>query len=60
MNKRVVRYTVILLVAVILLGGCSRKGVHMSKHRKNRRCNCPTFAESTDVQSFDSTRDIQY
>lgn len=36
-----------MLVATLLLAGCSRKGVHMSKHRKSRKCNCPTFAENT-------------
>lgn len=38
---------VALLVATLMLAGCSRKGVHMSKHRKSRKCNCPTFAENT-------------
>ena len=37
---------VALLVATLLLAGCSRKGVHMSKHRKSLKCNCPTFAEN--------------
>lgn len=37
---------VAMLVATLLLAGCSRKGVHMSKHRKSRKCNCPTFAEN--------------
>lgn len=37
---------VALIVATLLLAGCSRKGVHMSKHRKSRKCNCPTFAEN--------------
>ncbi len=36
-----------LCLATLLLSGCSRKGVHMSKHRKQRRCNCPTFSEAT-------------
>lgn len=38
---------VVMLVATLMLAGCSRKGVHMSKHRKSRKCNCPTFAENT-------------
>lgn len=37
---------VALIVATLLLAGCSRKGVHMSKHRKSRKCNCPTFVEN--------------
>ena len=35
-----------LVVVVLMLGSCSRKNVNMSKHRKSRKCNCPTFAES--------------
>ena len=34
----------LLLVLLLLATGCSRNGVHMSKHRKSRKCNCPTFA----------------
>ncbi len=34
----------LLLLAVVLLSGCSRRGAHMPKHRKSRRCNCPTFS----------------
>lgn len=37
---------VVMLVATLLLAGCSRKGVHMSKHRKSRKCNCPTFVDN--------------
>ena len=37
---------VALLVATLMLAGCSHKGVHMSKHRKSRKCNCPTFADN--------------
>lgn len=37
---------VVTLVATLMLAGCSRKGVHMSKHRKSRKCNCPTFADN--------------
>ncbi|MBP5515738.1 MAG: ABC transporter permease [Bacteroidales bacterium] len=37
---------VVLLVVALALGSCSRKGIHMSKHRKSRRCNCPTFTQS--------------
>lgn len=39
----------VVLSAVVLLSSCSRKGVHMSKHRKSRKCNCPTFAENHSV-----------
>lgn len=41
--KRIARYALLFALALLLLGACSRKGVHMSKHRKSRRCNCPTF-----------------
>ncbi len=34
----------LLLVAALLLGSCSRRGAHMPKHRKSRRCNCPSFS----------------
>ncbi|MCR4816197.1 MAG: hypothetical protein K5842_03295 [Bacteroidales bacterium] len=33
----------LLFVLLLLATGCSRNGVHMSKHRKSRKCNCPTF-----------------
>ncbi len=33
-----------LLLCALLLCGCSRRGAHMPKHRKSRRCNCPTFS----------------
>ena len=36
---------VALVVVCMLLAACSNKGVHMSKHRKSRKCNCPTFVE---------------
>lgn len=35
---------VVAIAATIMMTGCSRKGIHMSKHRKSRKCNCPTFA----------------
>ena len=34
-----------MLVTTLLLTACSRKNVNMSKHRKSRKCNCPTFTE---------------
>ncbi len=33
------------LVVGLLAVSCSKKGVHMSKHRKSRKCNCPTFSQ---------------
>lgn len=35
----------LLMAAAILVASCSNKGIHMSKHRKSRKCNCPTFSE---------------
>jgi len=36
---------VTILAISILATSCSHRGVHMSKHRKSRHCNCPTFGE---------------
>lgn len=44
--KKSTKVIAIMLVAATLLAGCSRKGIHMSKHRKSRKCNCPTFSEN--------------
>ncbi len=44
--KHVRRTLSLAFLAVLLLSflaGCSRKGVHMPKHRKRRHCDCPTF-----------------
>ncbi|MBP5189930.1 MAG: hypothetical protein J6031_03325 [Bacteroidales bacterium] len=49
-----------MIIASLLLASCSRKGVHMSKHRKSRKCNCPTFAERYQGNSIDSTSTITY
>ena len=43
--KRVTKVIAIVLTAALMLTGCSNKGIHMSKHRKSRKCNCPTFSE---------------
>lgn len=45
MRKRLKYYSV-LLALCLLLCSCSNKGIHMSKHRKSRKCNCPTFSEN--------------
>ena len=37
-------YIIGLLALALLLGGCSRKGVNMNRHRKKRHCDCPTFS----------------
>lgn len=34
----------LLLSAALLLGGCSRRGAHMPRHRKSRHCDCPSFS----------------
>ncbi|MBO4307973.1 MAG: hypothetical protein J5848_06665 [Bacteroidales bacterium] len=44
--KRFSKIILLLLLVAVLLTSCSNKGVHMSKHRKSRHCNCPTFAKS--------------
>gem|GEM_PF-1702708 len=45
-----------LVVVMLLLSSCSRKNVNMSKHRKSRKCNCPTFAENhTQTTTPDAT-----
>jgi len=44
--KKMIKYLSFLCIILILLTSCSRKGVHMSKHRKSRKCNCPTFVET--------------
>jgi hypothetical protein len=49
-----------MLVAALLLTACSRKGVHMSKHRKSRKCNCPTFTERHLDSTIDHTSSITY
>lgn len=49
MNRHV-KTAVIILAVALLVAGCSRKGIHMSKHRKSRKCNCPTFSENRDVK----------
>lgn len=46
MNRRLT-IVVVLLLAGVLMCGCSRKGVHMTKHRKKRHCDCPTFSMHT-------------
>lgn len=41
----------LLLIVFVTAGaaGCSRKGVHMPKHRKRRHCDCPTFSYSAPL-----------
>lgn len=54
MKKR----SVILLavVAVLLLQGCSRKGVYMPRNRKARHCNtCPTFSLNAEAAADGNT-----
>lgn len=45
-KRKMMMLTCLMAVAMVLLASCSNKGVHMSKHRKSRKCNCPTFAYS--------------
>lgn len=46
------RIVLVLMVCALLLSGCSRKGVHMPKHRKVRHCNCPTFAMNSQNEGL--------
>ena len=48
MKRKMALYIISAVVVVVMLAGCSRKGVHMNKHRKSRKCNCPTFVEQVD------------
>lgn len=47
--KTILKKTLTIMVVMLLLSGCSHRGIHMSKHRKSRKCNCPTFAERNVV-----------
>lgn len=49
-----------MLVAALFLTACSRKNVNMSKHRKSRKCNCPTFTERQIDSAIDTTSSITY
>lgn len=42
---------IILMAVVLMMTSCSNKGIHMSKHRKSRKCNCPTFTYQSESQS---------
>lgn len=44
-----------LLLTSLLLAGCSSRGVHMPKHRKQRHCDCPTFALRTTETLLNET-----
>ena len=46
---------VLFILVSLLTASCSRKGVHMSKHRKSRKCNCPTFSETLVEPSLTDT-----
>lgn len=48
--KRWLRHLVTALVLTLLLSSCSNKGVHMSKHRRSRHCDCPTFSQAIAAQ----------
>ncbi|MBP5327105.1 MAG: hypothetical protein J6Y98_04250 [Bacteroidales bacterium] len=48
MNRKT-RTTLLLVGCLLLATACSNRGIHMSKHRKSRKCNCPTFAENNDI-----------
>ncbi len=43
-TRRNLSLTLLAVLLLAFLAGCSSKGVHMPKHRKRRKCDCPTFA----------------
>ena len=53
--KKLKTTVLLLLLFSIIATGCSRKGVHMPKHRKHRKCNCPTFAETRPAETNGDT-----
>lgn len=54
--KKIITYFFVMLTVSMMLGSCSRKGVHMPKHRKRTHCNCPTFTEVVPELSMDSIK----
>lgn len=52
--KRLFKITLAVALTLLLASSCSRKGVHMSKHRKSRKCNCPTFVWQANDQQADA------
>ncbi|MBQ9587102.1 MAG: hypothetical protein IJR26_04505 [Bacteroidales bacterium] len=48
-NNQRSRLIIALMLLCLLLPSCSSRGVHMSKHRKSRHCNCPTFSWNASV-----------
>ena len=53
--RKTLRICTFLVALALLTVSCSRKGVHMSKHRKSRKCNCPTFSETLVEPSLTDT-----
>ncbi len=45
-----IKVVVMLFATLLASATCSRKGVHMSKHRKSRHCNCPTFSQTQPAE----------
>ena len=43
-TRRNISLTLLAILLLLFVAGCSSKGVHMPKHRKRRHCDCPTFA----------------
>ena len=43
-TRRNISLSLLSLLLLAFVAGCSSKGVHMPKHRKRRHCDCPTFA----------------
>lgn len=49
--KRIATPLIVAALLLLLLAACSRHGVHMSKHRKSRHCDCPTFGYNQPTDS---------
>ena len=43
-TRRNISLTLLAILLLLFVAGCSSKGVHMPKHRKRRHCDCPTLA----------------
>jgi len=50
-NRKAVALIFLLVLLAAAAAGCSRRGVHMPKHRKRRHCDCPTFAMTAPIPS---------
>lgn len=54
-TRRNLSLTLLAILLLAFAAGCSSKGVHMPKHRKRRKCDCPTFAIAPAAQPMPPT-----